>query len=373
MSGGGQRGTSPVAASKKPKVSKRAMTVGLGVAVCGVAGVLLWKNANPPEEPAKERLPAEMGAVVPYSAPKMMIPPQPPVAATPVSVSAPPLRFDPPKPPPAASTPTLTMPARDPVTKVTAAAVPPVLYPTPHMMSYAAPPAPPPGNGGRAAPGAAPEGGEPASGVVYAASKLEGVQAGLLGDQTFLLTPGLLPCVMDTAIDSTFAGPVECHIPADVKPHGVTLLDRGSVVHGWYKNDVQTGQSRLFVQADWVEDKATGCFIKFDNAPVSDSVGRAGIPGNVDPHYLERFGAAMLLTVGQSGESLAQAALSKGGNTYLSFNGGSGGLETIASAILRKQIEIPPTITVHQGTAIAVFVTKPLDFSPCYSLKLKGR
>ena len=77
----------------------------------------------------------------------------------------------------------------------------------------------------------------------------------------------------------------------------------------------------------------------------------------------------------RQGESLAQASLSKGGNTYLSFGGGGGGgsngIDSIASAILRKQIDIPPTITVNQGSAVAVFITKVLDFSPCYDLSLK--
>ena len=209
--------------------------------------------------------------------------------------------------------------------------------------------------------------------VVYASRDIDGIKAGLLGDQTFLLSPGILPCTMDTAINSTFEGPVQCHIDGEIKPHGVVLLGRNSRIHGWYHNQIQSGQNRLFVQADWVEDPNSGCFIKFDNAPISDAIGQAGIPGSVDEHVMQRFGAAMLLTLGQGGESLAQAALSKGGNTYLNFNGGSGGLETIASAILRKQIDIPPTITVNQGTAIAVFVTKILDFSPCYDLKIKDR
>lgn len=378
MSGQGnpdERGVSPVAGPAQPLVSKKLLTAGIGVAVAVAVGFALWRNSNPPEEPIKEKLPTKLAVDVPYTAPTMIIPRQP--AATNVSTAAPPVHYEPvPQPlPPPPATPVLHLPG-------VPSAPPP--RPKPDMISFADSPFPalpggaarPPGAGGTS--GTAGAGQDPtnaggsASRVVYAASDIDGVKAGLLGDQTFLLTPGILPCTMDTAINSTFEGPIQCHLAADVKPHGVTLLGRGSRIHGWYHNQIQSGQERLFVQADWVEDPS-GCFIKFDNAPISDTIGQAGIPGSVDQHYLERFGAAMLLTLGQGGESLAQAALSKGGNTYLNFNGGSNGLDTIASAILRKQIDIPPTITVNQGTDIAVFVTKVLDFAPCYDLKLKRR
>jgi type IV secretion system protein VirB10 len=155
----------------------------------------------------------------------------------------------------------------------------------------------------------------------------------------------------------------------------VTLLGRGSTVHGYYRNNVQTGQSRIAVAADWIDDPSTGCFIKFDNAAVSDMTGVTGIAGNVDAHYLERFGAAVAMTAFGSGTNILQSLVSKGGNTYLSFGGGggSGGVEEIASTILRKQMEIVPTITVYQGAMTAVFVNKILDFSPCYQLQLKGK
>ena len=343
-----QRLVSPVAGTGKPLLSKKLLTAGLVVAVGGVMGFVLWRNANPAEGPVKERLPTQLGSTLPYSPPKLLVPPPAQVQAQ---------AYQPPPQP-------LLLPQRDPASR---AATQASAYPSPHMMTYAAAVPGPPASGDSGAPGSPGN----ASGVSYVASHVDGVKAGLLGDQTFLLMPGLIGCEMDTAINSQFEGPVQCHITGDIKPHGVTLLGRGSIIHGYYRNNIATGQSRIFVAADWVHDPSSGCYMSFQNAPVADLIGQSGVQGNVDNKYLERFGAAMLLTLGQGGESLAQAALSKGGNTYLSFNGGSGGLDTIASAILRKQIDIPPEITVHQGQQIAVFSTKVLDFSPCYSLALK--
>jgi type IV secretion system protein VirB10 len=364
----GQRGISPVAGNAKPVVSRKALSVGV-IAVCaGVLGVLAWRSSNPPEHPTKEKLPEQLGAVVPYQAPPMVIPPQP----VPKPAAPPPQPQARPEPPPPPPQQQLLMPRQDPVARVTSSAVSsvaPPAPPKPYMLTFAEPPRPTAveqrgGGSGQSRPDTIPT-------VTYAATKLDGIKAALLGDQTFMLSPGLTPCILDTAVDSTFEGPIECHIPFDIKPHGVTLLDRGSVVHGWYHNNVRDGQARLFVVADWVEDKATGCAVKFDNVPMADSTGMAGVEGNVDQHIWQRIGAAMLLTVGASGESLAQAALSKGGNTYLSFNGSTGGMDQVANAILQRSMNIPPTITLHQGQAISVFVTKPLDFSPCYDLRTK--
>ena len=63
--------------------------------------------------------------------------------------------------------------------------------------------------------------------------------------------------------------------------------------------------------------------------------------------------------------------MSKGGNTYLNFNTG-GGVGTISQQLLSRTINIPPTITLNQGTEIALWVTKYVDFSPSYRLEPTG-
>jgi type IV secretion system protein VirB10 len=357
------RGASPDLRSRRQWLSKKVLILGVIGVAAGVILFAVWHSSQPKPEKVEEKLPAQLGATVAYQEPKMPIAPKPPA---PEAAPAP-------RAPAAAVSQPLIIPQVDPIQRVlpsASVAQPPA--PKPYMLSYADPPA---ANGRNGAPGRSGAGGgsdAAASGINYTASKLDGIQAGLMGDQTLLLTPGILVCILDTAINSTFSGPVECHVPFDVKPHGVTLLDRGSVIHGFYSGTVQNGQSRIAIAADWVEDRTTGCFIKFDNAPFSNGLGVSGVPGNVDNHLLERFGAAMLLTLGDSSMSLAQAMLSRGGNTYLSFNGG-GDIQSVANTILQKQIGIPPTITVNQSTPVAVFVNKVLDFSPCYSLELKGR
>jgi type IV secretion system protein VirB10 len=82
----------------------------------------------------------------------------------------------------------------------------------------------------------------------------------------------------------------------------------------------------------------------------------------VGNHYMQRFGAAILLSAANAAVSLGQAVLSKGnGNTTLNLN--SGDSTSLAQEILRHQIDIPPTITVPPGTVISIVVDHPIDFS----------
>jgi type IV secretion system protein VirB10 len=365
----GERGASPVAGKRQPIISKKQAVWGVAGVTAALVALFVWRGSNSAPKPVKEKLPQRLGSTVSYDAPKMVIPEKEKPA---------PVQHEPPaKPAAAAPEQHLQMPQTSPFARITPRIVQKAAAPDPepNMVSYSYSAKSFDGQHGAAGGSDAekPSGGEPArrSDVVYAEPKLEGQAAGRLGDQTFLLMPGVMPCILDTAIDSTLEGPIECHIPMDIRPHGVTLLDRGSIVHGTYKNNLRNGQARIFVQADYVEDRATGCFINLDSSPIGDGVGRAGVAGDMDNHVFERFGAAVILSLVNSGMSLGQAALSNGGNTYLSFSSGSG-VDNLASQILRKQIDIPPTITVNQGTQISVLVRKPLDFSACYSLKVRN-
>jgi type IV secretion system protein VirB10 len=371
---GEERGVSPVASKRKARITRNHAAIGVAVVCAVIIGMTFWQSHEPPEPQSKEKLPASLGAVVNYK-PVLLTSP-PPLAPPPQPPPVPPPFIPPPfeqassgMPPPREQSWIEKLKETKP--PAAPAIVPPAKI-VPNMLSFPERPRPPQvgqqERGGSDAAGLT----APTSGVSYKVSKLEGNKADLLGDQTFLLKPGILPCTLDTAINSAFEGPILCHIPFEIKPRGVTLLGRRAQVHGWYKNNIQTGQVRLFVQADWVEDPATGCFIKFANAPMADTLGRAGIDGSVDNHYLERFLPAMLLSFSESALSLAQAAVSKGGNTYLSFGGG-GGLQSLATEMLRSQINIPPTITVAEGSDIAVFVTQILDFSPCYDVQIRDR
>jgi type IV secretion system protein VirB10 len=292
-------------------------------------------------------------------------PPAPPPPLTPAPFQARQLVFV--DPPPA----TLAKPV--------AAAAPPVNYvrfPTASSEGYFAVPASPvadkkPDNAaGTAAPGK----GDTLTSVAFKPTTIEGGQAGAAMDYTYKMLPQHIPCALDVAMDSSLPGTISCHTRVDVlSPMHVLLMPKGTLIQGDYKSNVQTGQQRLFAFAGTAYTPE-GIPVPL-NSTVADSLGRTGIPGQVDNHYPERFGAALALNLLEMGSQIAQAEMSKGGNQYLNIGGGGGGggggVSSIANTILQHQIDIPPTIYIQPGTVVTIVIDHVIDFS--HSMKVSTR
>lgn len=123
------------------------------------------------------------------------------------------------------------------------------------------------------------------------------VSASVLANQPYLLTMGtLMPCTLQTAMDSTLPGLVTCIIPQDVLGRtGLVLLDRGTRVVGQFQGDIRQGIERMFVL--WTRaETPQGVVIALDS-PASDPLGRSGMDGEVDHRFWQRFGGALLLSV----------------------------------------------------------------------------
>jgi type IV secretion system protein VirB10 len=229
----------------------------------------------------------------------------------------------------------------------------------PAMLSYAVPHSADP------KPTAAPPADPPQTGLKFAAASLPGLKASPAIDDTFELMPGLLPCVLDTAIESDLPGPLLCHLPGPVySPKGVLLMEAGTQVVGRYETMGKTGGNRLMAVSTYAHTP-NGVWVPLAGDPMADDLGRSGFAGAVDHHYFERFAGAVILDLTESGLGIVQAAVSKGGNTYTS----TGGANNLAQQILEAQVNTPPTFSKHQGETIAIWLTRPIDFSDSYKLR----
>jgi type IV secretion system protein VirB10 len=203
---------------------------------------------------------------------------------------------------------------------------------------------------------------------------LRGAKAELLPHPDFMMTEGtIIPCTLQTAIDSQLAGYVKCVIPQDIRgtTGDVVLLDKGTTVVGEIQQGLVQGQNRVFVLWDRAEtpDHAV---IELDS-PGTDDLGRSGLKGAVNNHFWERFGSAILLSVIQgglqTGTALAANSGSGGGTFFNNFQSNGGEL---ANTALASSINIPPTLEKNQGDTVAIFVAKDLDFSDVYGLRVTG-
>jgi len=224
------------------------------------------------------------------------------------------------------------------------------------------------------APASPPAGAPSALASMLKPTVLSGSKARLLPHPDMMLTMGtMIPCTLQTAIDSQLAGYVKCVLPQDVRSTtgDVVLLDRGTTVVGEIGRGLVEGQDRVFVLWDRAEtpDHAV---IEL-SSPGTDELGRSGLRGRVNNHWWERFGSAILLSVIQGGLQTGTAlAANSGSSNGTLFNSFQSNGTNISDTALQATINIPPTLEKNQGDNVAIFVAKDLDFSDVYNLRVTG-
>ena len=193
------------------------------------------------------------------------------------------------------------------------------------------------------------------------------IPAALLPTQRLLLPEGaFIDCTLETAIDSTLPGMTTCITPADTfgADGKVVLLERGTKLVGETRGEVRQGQARVFVL--WTQARTpTGVVVPLAS-PGTDELGRSGLPGEVDRHFWQRFGAAMLITLIDGAVQAGVQASARNGGTVIYAPSTS---QDVLTEVLKDTVAIPPTVIKHQGDRIQVLVARDLDFRPVYELR----
>jgi type IV secretory pathway VirB10-like protein len=169
----------------------------------------------------------------------------------------------------------------------------------------------------------------------------------------------VIAAVLETAINSDLPGSVRGVVSRDVRSFDGSrvLIPRGSKLVGQYKSAAAQGQTRAFVVWERIISP-TGVTIEV-GSPATDRLGRGGLGGEVDRHFFQRFGAAILLTTLQAG---ATALASEGSGSTVIIGGASSQTTQVGATALQQQVNIPDTIKVAQGVPVQVFVARDLDF-----------
>lgn len=197
------------------------------------------------------------------------------------------------------------------------------------------------------------------------ASQITTVRGGLMPNRNFLITAGSqIPCVLQTALDSSQPGLASCMLPRSVfSDNGrVVLLEKGTKVLGEYRGGIQQGQNRLFV----VWNRAVtprGVSIAL-GSPSADALGRAGMPGQTETFFWKRFGGALLLSIVGDASNAATSRLSN--VDEISRVPSSG-----AAVALENDLRIRPVLRARAGAEMTIFAARDFDFSNVYSLRLR--
>jgi len=180
----------------------------------------------------------------------------------------------------------------------------------------------------------------------------------LHGRSSVVAQGAIIPAVLETALDSDLPGFARAVVSRDVRSFdgSTVLIPRGSRLIGEYRSAVALGQSRAFII--WTRVlRADGVSVQI-GSPATDQLGRAGLSGSVDHHFLQTFGGAILLSVVNAGASALAGTPST--EVVIGSSQAATGLASTVSAYAPQVI--PPTIKVPQGTPIRIFVARDLDF-----------
>jgi type IV secretory pathway VirB10-like protein len=195
------------------------------------------------------------------------------------------------------------------------------------------------------------------------AEKLEGpaskyvVQAG-----------SVIPAALLTGIRSDLPGQVTAQVTEGVydSPSGrYLLIPQGSKLIGVYDSQVSFGQSRVLLV--WTRIVfPNGRSIVLERQPGADPEGYAGLEDQVDYHWGRLFMAAALSTLLGVGSELG--ANSTDSDIVRALRrGSSDSLNQTGQQIVRRNLNVQPTLTIRPGFPVRVIVNRDLVLSPYQS------
>jgi type IV secretion system protein VirB10 len=204
-------------------------------------------------------------------------------------------------------------------------------------------------------------------GALLRPSEMAATQAEVLPSGRLLLPKGtFIDCTLETAIDSTLPGMTTCVTAADTfsADGKVVLMERGTKLVGETRGQVQQGQARVFVV--WTQARTpTGVIVPLDS-PGTDELGRSGLPGRVERHFWDRFGAAMLISLVDGAIQAGVQSLNHSGGTVVYAPSAS---TDVLTEVLRSTLQVQPTVVKHNGDRIQVLVARDVDFQAVYELR----
>ncbi|WP_406871980.1 TrbI/VirB10 family protein [Aminobacter sp. P9b] len=181
----------------------------------------------------------------------------------------------------------------------------------------------------------------------------------------FVLQAGaVIPAALITGIRSDLPGQVTAQVTENIydSPTGRALLvPQGTRIIGQYDNNVQFGQRRALLVWNRLV-LPTGRSIVLERQPGADAQGYAGLEDGVDYHWWDLAKAAGLSTLLAAG---AELAIDDENRLLRAIRDGA--QDTINDAgqqIIRRQLNVAPTLTIRPGFPVRVIVTRDLVLEP---------
>jgi type IV secretion system protein TrbI len=185
----------------------------------------------------------------------------------------------------------------------------------------------------------------------------------------FVIQAGtIIPAALITGVRSDLPGQITAQITETVydTPSGrIRLIPQGARLIGIYDSQVAFGQSRILLV--WTRlIMPNGRSIVLERQQGTDAGGYSGLEDEVDNHWAELFKAALLSTVLGVGAELGSGA-DTGSNTGIIQAlrlSAANSLNQTGQQVVRRNLNIQPTLTIRPGFPIRVIVNRDLILEP---------
>jgi type IV secretory pathway VirB10-like protein len=182
-----------------------------------------------------------------------------------------------------------------------------------------------------------------------------------------LQASSVIPAALITGIRSDLSGQVTAQVTENVfdTPTGrLLLVPQGARLIGIYDSHVTHGQSRVLLV--WTRlIMPNGRSIVLERQHGTDTGGYAGLEDEVDQHWGELFKAALLSTLLGVGAEIGSGSDTGNGAIIQALRRGAGdSLNQTGQQIVRRSLNIQPTLTIRPGFPVRVIVNRDLVLEP---------
>jgi type IV secretion system protein VirB10 len=174
----------------------------------------------------------------------------------------------------------------------------------------------------------------------------------------------VIPAALITGIRSDLPGQITAQVTENIydSPTGrLLLVPQGTRIIGQYDNAVQFGQRRVLLVWNRLI-LPNGRSIVLERQPGADAAGYAGLEDGVDYHWWDLAKAAGLSTLLSVG---TEFAIDDDDRLLRAIrNGGQDTINDAGQEIIRRQLNVAPTLTIRPGFPVRVIVTRDLVLEP---------
>lgn len=181
----------------------------------------------------------------------------------------------------------------------------------------------------------------------------------------YLLRAGaVIAAALMTGVRSDLPGPITAQVTQNVydSPTGrILLIPQGARLIGRYDSAVSFGQTRVLLAWDRLI-LPDGSAIALDRQPATDAAGRVGLEDETDEHWGAMARAALLSTLlgvgaelGADSDAALVRAIRRGTQDTINQTG---------QQVVRRQLNVQPTLTLRPGLPLRVLVTRDLVLVP---------